>query len=202
MKIAIDARWIFPEISGIGAYTRELIHELSLLDHVNEYVILFSNSDIMERIITQTSMHTAHNFHPLLVNCGVFSPRSQITIPRLLRRARIDLYHSPNYMIPFFSFPRGRAGRTKCVATIHDVIPLLFPDHAPRSRKSRLFWIYKRLMQEVGRRADAIITVSEASRSDTISQLQIPENQRSWVRAIHNGVSSAFKPPKPSPLDP
>ncbi len=35
MRIAIDTRWIFPQISGIGAYTRALIHELATLDHGN-----------------------------------------------------------------------------------------------------------------------------------------------------------------------
>ena len=34
MRIAIDARWIFPEISGIGAYTRALIKNESI-DFIN-----------------------------------------------------------------------------------------------------------------------------------------------------------------------
>ena len=32
MKIGIDARWIFKELSGIGSYTRELIRHLARLD--------------------------------------------------------------------------------------------------------------------------------------------------------------------------
>ena len=53
MKIAIDARWIFPEISGIGAYTRELIAQLALLDSKNEYVILFSDQAILGRTVAE-----------------------------------------------------------------------------------------------------------------------------------------------------
>ena len=32
MKIGIDARWIFKELSGIGSYTRELIRHLARLE--------------------------------------------------------------------------------------------------------------------------------------------------------------------------
>ena len=41
MKIGIDARWIFPEISGIGTYTQELIRGLVQIDRQNEYVLFF-----------------------------------------------------------------------------------------------------------------------------------------------------------------
>ena len=46
MKIAVDARWIFPEISGVGAYTRELIRHLAALDHENAYLLLFDNAAV------------------------------------------------------------------------------------------------------------------------------------------------------------
>ena len=49
MKIGIDARWIFKELSGIGSYTRELIRHLARLEHDlgsqggREFVIYFSD---------------------------------------------------------------------------------------------------------------------------------------------------------------
>jgi glycosyltransferase involved in cell wall biosynthesis len=113
----------------------------------------------------------------------------------LLRRQGIEVYHAPNYMLPFFAFPRDRPGRIRCVVTIHDVIPLLFPDHAPRSRKARLFFLYRRLMMETARRADLIITVSEASRRDVIGQLAIPPERADRVVAVYNGV----EPPAAAP---
>jgi glycosyltransferase involved in cell wall biosynthesis len=85
------------------------------------------------------------------------------------------------------------------VVTIHDVIPLLFPDHAPRSRKSRLAWVYRWLMREVARRADCLITVSEASRADCLRTLAIPPGRADRVTAIHNGVSPRFTPPPGGP---
>jgi glycosyltransferase involved in cell wall biosynthesis len=194
MRIAIDARWIFNEISGIGAHTRELIRHLAMLDRNNSYVLLFSDRKLAERTWVEAQLSDKPNFRPEILPWGIFSPRSQMMLPLRLRSQRIDVFHSTNYMIPLAAFPKGKMGRVKCVATIHDLIPMLFPGATPRAMKTRLFPVYKRLMLEVGARADRIITVSEASRADVISHLHIPAERHASVVAIHNGVSDLFKP--------
>jgi glycosyltransferase involved in cell wall biosynthesis len=192
MKIAIDTRWIFPEISGIGAYTLELLREFRDLDLENEYLLVFNNADVMARTMKETGLDKATNFKAQLINCGVFSPASQLLIPRLLTREGCDVFHSPNYMIPLF-WP-SRTSRPKIVTTIHDVIPLVFKNHAPRSKKSRLFAVFVWVMRRVGRISDSILTVSEASRLDVLKHLEIPENSTGKVKAIYNGVSADFCP--------
>lgn len=207
MNIAIDARWIFPRISGIGAYTRELVRALADLDSQNRYTILFDRADLRDRTGRETGLADHPNFESVVLPCGVFSARSQLALPGFLRRRNIDVFHSPNYMIPLAAFPRSRPGRTRAVVTIHDVIPLLFPDHAPRSRKSRFFFLYKWLMAEVARRADAIITVSETSRRDCLELLRVEPGRAGRVAAIPNGVSPRFRPaggtpaPRKDPAD-
>jgi len=79
------------------------------------------------------------------------------------------------------------------VTTIHDVIPLLFPDAAPRSKKTRLFPIYRRLMIEIGRRSDVIITDSVASARDVASQIRLDAGGQK-VRTVYCGVSPRFQP--------
>lgn len=194
MRIAIDARWIFNEISGIGAHTRELLRHLAALDRKNSYLLLFADRQLAERTWSEAQLSDKPNFRPDILPWGIFSPRSQLMLPLHLRSRRIDVFHSTNYMIPLAAFPKGKMGRVKCVATIHDLIPLIFPSATPRALKTRLFPIYKRLMLEVGARADRIITVSEASRADVISHLHIPAERHPSVVAIHNGVSDLFKP--------
>ena len=49
MKIGLDARWIFEELSGVGAYTVELIRALSLRDRENEYTLFFDNERVRDR---------------------------------------------------------------------------------------------------------------------------------------------------------
>ncbi len=199
MKIAIDGRWIYPRISGIGAYTRELLRALAPLDTENDYTVFFNRADVRDRTARETGLKDRSNFSLRLLPWGVFSPLGQLALPGLLRRERFDVFHSPNYMIPLPAFPRFRTGSTRAVVTIHDVIPLLFPAHAPRSRKSRFFFLYRGLMAEIARRADFIITVSESSRSDCLTKLRIAPERADRVCAVHNGVSDRFMPPPEGP---
>lgn len=198
MRVAIDTRWIFEELSGVGQVTRQLVTELARIDQDNEYVLLFDREDLRDLTVQATGIQANRRFTPVTVPCGVFSPRSQWSLPRELRRLEIDVFHSPNYMIPYRAFPREKPGRVRCVVTIHDVIPLLFPDHAPRSRKARMFPLYRRLMLETARRADIITTVSRASRQDIIEQLAIPPGAEEKVISIYNGVTPPETTPAPA----
>ena len=191
MKIAIDARWIFPELSGIGTYTLELIRQLVHSDRSNEYVILFQHPELLERISGLARMDEAPHTQTVQVPYGVFSIVGQLRLPGVLRRLGIDVYHSPNFMIPLPAFPRNRKGRIRCVTTVHDLIPLLFPEFAPRSKKSRLFPLYRRLMREVALRSHLILTDSANSQRDILRAMDLPEER---VLSIPIGVSPDFTP--------
>jgi glycosyltransferase involved in cell wall biosynthesis len=197
MKIAIDARWIFREISGIGAYTRELIRHLPRVGRPHSFVLIFNDPALRDRTLDETGTRDSPAVAPWIFPHGVFSPLSQLLLPAGLAARGIQIYHSPNYMIPLLAFPRHRGRRMKCVVTIHDVIPLIFPDHAPRSRKARVFPLYRRLMTEIGARADAIITDSRASRADAIEHLRIPPERAGIVKAVYCGVSGRFRRSEP-----
>jgi len=199
MKVALDARWIFNEISGIGAHTRELIRYIAREDHRTSYSLIFSERALAERTWHEAELVDKPNFKPHIVPWSIFSPRSQLLMPGWLARQGITVYHSTNYMIPLASFPKGRMGRIRCVTTIHDLIPMLFPSATPRAMKTRLFPLYHRLMLEIGARADRIIAVSNASRADILGHLQIPASRHGNVRVIYNGVSSSFCPPDSDP---
>lgn len=193
MKIAIDARWIFREISGIGAYTRELIRHLAILDKANQYLLIFSDPELLKRTVEETKIATVSAMTPVLVPYGVFSLKGQLALPGFLRQQNVDIFHSTNFMIPLLTFPR-RQGRMRCVVTIHDVIPLVFPHHAPRSKKSRLFPVYKALMREIGIRATRVVTDSEASKQDIIRLLPMDASRADSVRVIYCGVGSHYRP--------
>jgi len=200
MRIAIDARWIFPQISGIGNYTRQFTGQLAKLDRNNSYLLLFKDAAVRDRTVAEIDLRSAPNFETRLLPYGVFSPLNQLLLPLFLRREACDIYHSTNYMIPLMAFPAWHKGRIRCVVTIHDVIPLLFPKAAPRSRKARMFALYRLLMQQVVARADAIVTDSMASRNDILKTLGIPAERASMVRAVYCGVSDIFTP-GPMPVD-
>jgi glycosyltransferase involved in cell wall biosynthesis len=193
MNICLDARWIFPELSGIGLYTQELIRALVRADRENEYTLLFDRVEQQERVRIATRFDQSPRFRARRVPYGVFTLRNQALLPGWLSRHGFDLYHSTNYMMPL-----PRCGAARRVVTIHDLIPLLFPDHAPKSKKSRLFPLYKRLMLAVAARADIILAPSASTRRDIIRELHIPAAREPRVISIPEGVTPEYAPgPRP-----
>ena len=194
MRIGIDARWIFPELSGIGSYTQELIRALAALDRRNEYWLLFQRPELEQRVSAYARLDAAPNFKTERVSFGVFSAQNQIRLPGLLRHRGLDVFHSTNYMIPFGAFPRRGNGRIKCVVTIHDMIPLLHPEWTPRALKTRCRLLFRRLMVEVGARAHVILTVSSSARQDILRLLNIAEAGSPAVVVAPNGVAPEYQP--------
>ena len=198
MRICIDARWIFPQLSGIGVHTRELIRALAALDQENEYRVLFCDAALQARTEEEVG-YTAHdNWESRCVPWSVFSPASQLKLPGWLRKEGIDVFHSTNYMIPMRAFPRNRVGATRCVVTLHDLIPMLFRDHAPKSKKARMYPVYHHVMKQVAARADHVIAVSEASARDVREQLSPKGN----VEVVYNGISPRYVPEVPEQRTP
>ncbi|HYD35451.1 MAG TPA: glycosyltransferase family 1 protein [Vitreimonas sp.] len=79
-----------------------------------------------------------------------------------------DVIHYPFFDLFFATLPWRHSAPT--VITIHDVIPLKFPEFYPVGKKGRVrYWRQRFLAQ----RADAIITDSEASKADIVKHLGI-----------------------------
>ena len=198
MKIGLDARWIFRELSGIGSYTRELIRQLARLAPAPDLVLYFQDPALRDRTAAETGFNQAPHIAARLLPYGLFSVRNQWLLPRRLAEDGVEVFHSPNYMIPLRAFPRRRPGRIRCVVTIHDLIPLMHPDAALRARKRRFFAVYRRLMLEVAARADLVLTDSRSGRQDAIRCLGLAPER---VLAIPLGVRPAFQPaagPRPA----
>jgi len=84
------------------------------------------------------------------------------------RALRLRVKNPPRLMHWTYPLPLYLAGSTNIV-TIHDLIPLQHPELTgidPRRMR--------RLLREVVRHADAIVTVSETVRADIISELAVP----------------------------
>lgn len=167
MNIALDARWIIEEPSGIGQYTINLIRYLAQRPKdENRYFLFFSSKKISETINQELHLETKKNFQTVFIPYSVFSPLGQILLPLKLKRLKINLFHSPNFMIPLLAF------KVKLVITVHDLIPFLFPEYAPRSKKSRYHFFYRLLMRFIVKRVDHVFTDSENSYQDMIKNFE------------------------------
>jgi len=157
MKIALEARSLSAEASGVKTYVFELIRhmlkqvdpgDMTLLYDSDEPVATFSQAD--ERVVPRSG------------DVG-FQRWLHKQIPAILREVRPDVVHFTKADIP-----RTKVAPT--VVTIFDTIPLLFPESQSFTR--RLYW--PRALKRAAREADHILTISDASRDDIVRLLDVP----------------------------
>jgi len=77
--------------------------------------------------------------------------------------------------------------RRQQIVTVHDVIPLMFPQHNLKQH-----FYFKYALPKVLRRCAAIITVSEASKTMLQEHYALPASK---IHVIHNGVAQTFFEP-------
>lgn len=99
--------------------------------------------------------------------------------------ATVDIVHYP-YFDPFFiTLPLIKKYPT--VVTVHDLTPLVFPEHFPAGLKGNVRWqIQRRNLQNV----DMIIADSEASKKDII---KIANVQESKIAVAYLAAGNEFK---------
>ncbi len=104
----------------------------------------------------------------------------QVVLPKLVRRLRVDVFHSPHYTMPFLLPCRS-------VVTFHDMTFFLFPEL--HTRPKRL--LFPQYIRASARRADALIADSNSTRQDAIRLLKLSPDR---ITAIPLGITPDFKP--------
>ncbi len=83
-----------------------------------------------------------------------------------------DIAHYPNFDLFFPTLPLVKKAKT--VLTIHDLIPLIFPEHYQPGVKGSVNWKRQQLALKT---VKAIITDSIASKNDIVKFLNFPEDR-------------------------
>ncbi|MBP7274655.1 MAG: glycosyltransferase family 4 protein [Kiritimatiellae bacterium] len=196
---ALDMRWIFRELSGIGRYTRELASELARTADGRRLTLLFHDPEIARREMDLLALPAGSAVQSRVFPFGPFSPRAQISWPRLLRSLDAQVYHAPNFMVPLGAFPASRPpGRLALVVTLHDLIPVLHPEFTPKARKNMARGLVRRLMREAARRADLIITPSAHTRGDVLTALDPNASPR--IRVVPEAAGAMYAPGNAPPV--
>ncbi len=90
--------------------------------------------------------------------------------------SKYDIVHYPFFEPFFITLPRKK--ETRIVVTIHDLIPLIYPEHYPPGVRGKIkFFIQKSRLKNV----DFVITDSECSKKDIVRFLSIPKEKISVV---------------------
>jgi len=170
MKIAFDLRRIGNP--GIGRYMKCLVEAITAQAPENEYLLILppDGQDLVN----------APEADEICPRLKYYSLREQIELPRILSRHKVDLLHSPHFLLPLLR-------PCPAVATIHDVIYLACQQDLP-SRVGQLY--YRAMMNACARTAARIITDSEHSRSEIVRYLRADPDK---IDVIYPGVDTSFQ---------
>lgn len=170
LVVAFDAEHSRQSNAGVARYGRSLAAALARLDGIS--VVELGGGDVATRDTAAKRALTIRQdliWYPWLGR-------------RRARAAGANIYHVP--------IPRGPmwAGKPALVLTVHDLVPLLFPETmTPWSRlHSRV--TLKRTLDA----ADVIVTPSRDTADDLESLLGISGDR---IRVVHNGVDDSFFAP-------
>jgi glycosyltransferase involved in cell wall biosynthesis len=173
--IGIDARLNYYRVGGISTYTRQLVSALEKLDSTNRYTVFHSRK-------MRDSLVSRFQRASLWTPCHHRIERLALSLE--LARFRLDVFHSPDFIPPM-------CGAKRHVITVHDLAFLLYPQFM--TDDSRRY--YNAQIQQAVNHADHILAVSEATKRDLISMLNVPASK---ITVQLEGVDEAFKP---LPLD-
>lgn len=175
MKIAFDLRRIGNP--GIGRYMKCLAESVIAQAPEHEYLL----------ILPQQSRHLVHapNAQKLCTGLKYYSFREQFELPRILSRHKVDLLHSPHFLLPLVR-------PCPAVATIHDVIYMACPEDLT-SLAGRLY--YRLMMNACSRMATRIVTDSEHSKDEIIRYLHADPAK---IEVVCPAVDSFFQSPADS----
>lgn len=175
--ITVDARML--ESSGVGTYLRNLLPRVvQLLPEMS--VTVLGQAEALAALLGSPD-----NVNVIDFRAPIYSPQEQIQLHRMVP-SDTKLLWSPHFNIPL-------SYRGSLLVTIHDTFHLAMP-HLLNGHHKRLY--ARLLFQAVRRKASAILSVSEFTRSEILRFL----NPTQPVHTIHLGVDDAwFDPVSSSP---
>lgn len=178
VHIALNTLPLLDNQAGAERYTRNLIAQLIRTDPTHTYHLILSriNQDLYrpsEGHFLETVVNRDTRRKPVRILA------EQLYLPRLLKREKIDLLFSPCNIGP-------RWAAVPMVVTLFDLHWLLFPELFSPLRLAYL----RRALRWSGRRAAAVLTISENSKQDLVRLLGVPEEK---ITVTYPGLDPFFE---------
>jgi glycosyltransferase involved in cell wall biosynthesis len=184
MRIGIDAR-LWNE-TGVGRYIRNLVSELQKIDKKNQYV-LFVTPELFASKIFDFIQGKDTKWSIVSTDIRWHSVEEQLLFYKVLENEYLDLVHFPYFSIPvLYNRPY--------VITIHDLIINHFPTGKASTLPLPLYYIkrfgYQYILKQVSKKANKIITVSEATKKEIIDHLPVSAEK---VVVTYEGVDISLQ---------
>ncbi|MDQ4099487.1 MAG: glycosyltransferase family 4 protein [Chloroflexota bacterium] len=185
MRILVDASAAFDQQAGIGRYARNVLSQAALHHPTAQWTMLRFPERLgappfpFDTNGAWLSGQTRRRNIPITRRWAdqIFF-RARVPLDVRWIAGRTDVIYSPDFTVP-------PAGRTARVVTIHDLAFLTHPQWAPLALRRFL----GRVVPQQVRQAAAVAVVSEATRDDVLSVLEIEPDR---VHLVRNGVEDRF----------
>lgn len=179
MIIGFDAKRLFQNFTGLGNYSRFVVHALQHTFPENEYFLftpkIKDHPDTREflsdryRIITPSGL--GRFSHPAWRTFGLSFSQAA---------SRLTIYHGLSHELPYW-LPR----QVKKVVTVHDLIFYRYPEFYNPVDVA----IYKLKVKSACARADHIVAISRQTADDICSFLNVPEKK---ISVVYQGCHVQF----------
>ncbi|MEM7348215.1 MAG: glycosyltransferase family 1 protein [Chloroflexota bacterium] len=182
MKIGIDYTAALKQSGGIGRYTRGLVTALADVDRTNHYRLL-ATPDAPPDGLRPFSPHPNfdHKMYPLPERWMTIGwHRFYLPIPVEWFSGSVDLFHSPNFILP----PTNQA---KTLLTVHDLSFIRHPQGAVDSLRR---WLNKVVPRSLAQ-ANHILADSQSTKADLIDVFNIASQK---ITVVGAGVEDRFRP--------
>lgn len=175
MRIGINGRFLVAKRTGVQRAAYNLIKTLFEIDRENEYILFTGEEQAKEWNYPNVKLVTSR----LKVGENLRNHLwEQFVLPRLARKHKVDILHSPANMAPLFY--RGAS-----IVHIHDLCFVVNPQWY-----SYLFHTaYNVAIPRLAKRASRVITNSNNSRNDLLQFYQVDASK---VRLIYWAVDQTF----------
>lgn len=172
-KVLINGLQLCEENTGVQYYTENLLKEISNKDNIEIHSIVSNN--YKRNINGQIYLHNINIGNSRLKRIIY----ENIYLPKFLIENHYRLYHSTNYILPYFcSFPS--------ILTIHDLITFEYPKLCQRES----VFYFKLLLSRSIKRATKIIAVSNTIKNDILRRFDVPDAK---IEVVYHGINLILK---------
>jgi len=161
MKIGLITDNIDKQSAGVGSYSKSLCNALLSIDKKNKYVFIHNSFNNYYKGKSEIIIKSANN--PIF-----YFLRKFLLFPLRLYKEKFDIVHDTYHFFPLL-FNR----KTKKVVTVFDIIPIV----DPKNHRFASYVSHSLLLKWVIRRVDKVLAISDKTKQDLITYLNVPENK-------------------------
>jgi glycosyltransferase involved in cell wall biosynthesis len=164
---------------GVGIYTKNLALELQ---NIADLEMVYFFSSLRQKPPIGLKNLKKYKLPPTLFEM-LFNKWRNVPIEKFI--GPVDVFHSSDWTQP--------PSKAKKVTTIHDIVPLKYPEWS----HPKIVAVHKRRLRLVEKEIDMVICVSRATQKDLLEISNLPKEK---TVVIYEGVSENFKPQNPEAI--